>query len=98
MRPVLPGDVAAAACALYVVHASERPDVIEKMIARANAADRYRFVTGRAHPKWGNGSLAAVAKSMPWAREPYQDEPDYCDCMMTVYAALKMQRNSGLAV
>ncbi|MBT2131125.1 hypothetical protein [Aliiroseovarius lamellibrachiae] len=92
MRPVLPGDVAAAACALLMIQAERRPDAIVRMIARANAADRYRFVTGAAHPKWGNGSLAAVAKGMARLREPYQDDPDYCDCMMTIYAALKMLR------
>lgn len=92
MRPVLPGDVAAAACALLAMGALDRPDAIVRMIRRANAADRYRYVTGRAHPKWGNGSLAAVARTMARECEPYQDDPEYCDCMLTVYAALKTQR------
>ncbi len=96
MRPVLPGDVAAAACALLTVQPRDRPDVIVRMIARANAADRYRFVTGAAHPQWGNGSLAAVAKGMARLREPFQDDPEYCDCMLTIYAALKALRLRSL--
>lgn len=78
-----------------MVDRAQRPDAMVKMIARANAADRYRYVTGRGHPIWGNGSLAAVAKTLPRTREPYQDDPDYCDCMLTVYAALKTQRRSS---
>ncbi|MDA5094413.1 hypothetical protein O2N63_09985 [Aliiroseovarius sp. KMU-50] len=93
MRPVLLGDVAAAACVLLMVKPPERPDAIVRMIAHAHRADRYRYVTGRAHPKWGNGSLAAVARNLPRAQEPYQDDPDYCDCMLTVYAALKTNRS-----
>ncbi|KPN61976.1 hypothetical protein SAMN04488527_11856 [Aliiroseovarius crassostreae] len=92
MRPVLPGDVAAAACALLALPAQDRPDAMLRMVARANMADRYRYVTGRAHPKWGNGSLAAVARKMPREQEPYQDDPDYCDCMLTIFAALRTQR------
>lgn len=93
MRPVLPGDVAAAACALLALQPPDRPDAMVKMMAHANMADRYRFVTGRAHPRWGNGSLAAVARNLPREQEPYQDDPEYCDCMLTVYAALKTHRN-----
>lgn len=92
MRPVLPGDVAAVACALLTIEPRERPDAMVRMIARANKADRHRFVTGKAHPKWGNGSLAAAVKGMDRYQEPFHDDPDYCDCMMTVYAALKTQK------
>ncbi len=93
MRPVLPGDVAAAACALLALPSHDRPDAMVKMVARAHMADRYRYVTGCAHPIWGNGSLAAVARSLPREQEPYQDDPDYCDCMLTVFAALKTQKS-----
>lgn len=89
MRPVLPGDVAAAGCALLRLPARQRPGAMLEMLHRAEAADRYRRALGRAHPSWGDGSLASVALSLPCLPEPFLDDPDYVDCMMTVFAALK---------
>lgn len=89
MRPVLPGDVAAAGCALLHMPARKRPGAMLEMLHRAEAADRYRRALGRAHPSWGDGSLASVALSLPRVPEPFLDDPDYVDCMMTVFAALK---------
>lgn len=89
MRPVLPGDVAAAGCALLHMPARKRSGAMLEMLHRAEAADRYRRALGRAHPSWGDGSLASVALSLPRVPEPFLDDPDYVDCMMTVFAALK---------
>ncbi|WP_371169682.1 hypothetical protein [Aliiroseovarius sp. 2305UL8-7] len=97
MRPVLPGDVAAAGCALLVLPAPKRPGAMLEMLHRAEAADRYRRALGRAHPAWGNGSLGSVAMSLPRTAEPFPNDPDYVDCMMTVFAALKA-RNDRRAV
>ena len=93
MRPVLPGDVAAAGCALLALPAGKRPGAMLEMLHRAEAADRYRLVIGRAHPTWGNGSLGSVALCLPRAAEPFLNDPDYVDCMLTVFAALKARND-----
>jgi len=89
MRPVLPGDVAAAGCVLLAMPAKKRPGAMLEMLHRAEAADRYRHAKGQIHPHWGNGSLASVALSLPRHAEPFLDDLEYIDCMLTVYAALK---------
>lgn len=92
MRPVLPGDVAAAACALLALPMRKRPGAMLEMLHRAEAADRYRRALGRAHPRWGTGSLASAALQLPRRDEPFLDDPDYVDCMLTVFAALKARQ------
>ena len=89
MRPVLPGDAMAAACALLALGPHRRPGAMLAMLQRADAADRYRRALGRVHPRWGNGSLGSVAMSLPRQAEPFHDDPDFLDCLLTVYAALK---------
>ncbi|MCI2393427.1 hypothetical protein [Aliiroseovarius sediminis] len=98
MRPVLPADVAAAGCALLALPARKRPGAMLEMLHRAEAADRYRLALGRAHPHWGNGSLASVAMALPRAAEPFLNDPDYVDCMMTVFAALKARNDRRAGV
>ncbi|MHA6268023.1 hypothetical protein [uncultured Aliiroseovarius sp.] len=93
MRPLLPGDIAAAACALLAMPVAKRPGAMLEMLHRAEAADRYRKTLGYAHPNWGNGSLAAVAMSLARRAEPMQSDPDYVDCMLTVFAALKARHD-----
>lgn len=82
-----------AACALSLLPPPKRPGAMLEMLHRAEAADRYRLALGRSHPRWGNGSLASVAMSLPRAPEPFHDEPDFLDCLMTVYAALKARND-----
>jgi hypothetical protein len=60
-----------------------------EMLHRAEAADRFRAALGRAHPQWGNGTLGAVAMTLSRRPEPFLNDPDYVECMMTVFAALK---------
>ncbi|MCP3969402.1 MAG: hypothetical protein GY717_03620 [Rhodobacteraceae bacterium] len=88
MRPVLHGDVVAAARVLYRMPIRLRPDAMKRMLCQASMADRYRLVTGRLHPEWGDGSLmvAALAKAPP--PEPRLDDRDYCGCMAMVFEAL----------
>jgi hypothetical protein len=88
MRPVLQMDVTSAARALLDVAPDARPACIRRLIDRADAADRYRRRTRRAHPLWGNGTLmaAAMARSLP--RQPRSDDPEFLDCQFTVVAAL----------
>ncbi len=98
MRPVLPGDIAAAGCALLALPARKRPGVMLEMLHRAEAADRYRRALGRAHPDWGNGSLGSVAMSLPRVAEPFLNDPDYVDCMLAVFAALKARNDRRVPV
>jgi len=88
MRPVLHGDVVAAARALRAVPAAQRPRLVRRIIAAAEFADRYRRRVGRAHPDFGGGSLMAAAGAWPRRPEPLLDDPDYLGCLACVIEAL----------
>ncbi|WGW02523.1 DUF7742 family protein [Tropicibacter oceani] len=93
MRPVLPGDVSAAARALLAVPASARGGLARRLVLQADAADRYRRRLGKAHPFWGNGTLMAAALGRGAARdEPRLDDPDYAECFIAVLNALLDRR------
>lgn len=61
MRHVGPGDLWAAARALHPVPGEDRARVMAALLARAEAADKYRRRYRRAHSRWGDGSLVAAA-------------------------------------
>ena len=88
MRPIGPGDVAAAACALMKVPDSMRAALAERMLTHAQAADKYRKRLGRAHPRWGCGSLMDVAGTYPRRAEPFWDDPEYLRCVMVILSAI----------
>ncbi|SMX36701.1 DUF7742 family protein [Maliponia aquimaris] len=88
MRPVLPGDVSAAARALLPVTGARRADVARRLIAEAQAADLFCQTEGKAHPRWGNGTLMAAAYGHEMGRERTFDDPDYLDCQLQVLGAL----------
>lgn len=92
MRPVLPGDISAAARALLPLPPSSRKSVALRLIKEAQAADRYRKKFRKAHALFGNGTLMAAAMMRPLAREPRLDDPDYLDCRFHVFQALMDQR------
>ncbi|MBK5928306.1 hypothetical protein [Rhodobaculum claviforme] len=89
MRPVLHGDVVAAARVLLCVPEVRRGRVMAELLRAADLADRYRRVTGRVHPDFGTGSL--LAASAAWTRqdEPALDDPEYLDCLVAVLVALR---------
>ncbi|SMX42001.1 DUF7742 family protein [Actibacterium lipolyticum] len=93
MRPVLHGDVVAAARVLLATPASKRSFIMAEMLSRASAADAYRKRFGRAHFRWGNGSLMAVAYGYEMRPEPFLDDADYCSCLAQVFDALKTWRS-----
>ncbi|NOD34206.1 MULTISPECIES: hypothetical protein [unclassified Ruegeria] len=84
MRPVLHGDVSAAARALLTVPQAERTRLCVRMIHEAELADEHLKNTGRLHPIHGNGSLMAVARNRALADEPGFDNLQYCQCFETV--------------
>lgn len=88
MRPVLPGDVSAAARVLLPVPAEARYATARRLIDEACAADLYRRRHGRAHGRWGNGTLMASAHGHPKGREISFDDPDFLDCQLRVIEAL----------
>ncbi|WP_428543182.1 hypothetical protein [Profundibacter sp.] len=88
MRPVLHGDVVAAALVLLRVPVSACPEVMRDMLEQAAAADLYRKRLGKGHPEWGNGSLMAVAMRRERAGEPFLDDPDYCRCLIAAFSTL----------
>lgn len=94
MRPLTHGDLVAAACAVLSLRPEDRESGIARMIAQAEAADRFRRRNGRAHPAWGNGSLMAAALMRPRAREPFLDDREYCACLALVIDVL-LRRAGG---
>ncbi len=88
MRPVLHGDVVAAARALYPLEVGARATTLDSLLRRAAWADAFRKRTGRVHPVWGDGSLMAVALGQDPPPEPPLSDSVYCDCLAQVFEGL----------
>lgn len=95
MRRVLYGDVRAAARALLAVPEDARGRLLTRLFCEAEAADAHRLQTGRAHPRYGTGSLMSAALTHKVAREPYLDDPAYAACMVEVFEALVARAGQG---
>lgn len=89
MRPLLPGDIVAAARVLMSCADAERDGRARQLLHEADAADRLRKDTGRAHALWGNGTLMAAALRHDPPPEPGLDDPDYLDCLIRVLLAVR---------
>ncbi|WP_170564532.1 DUF7742 family protein [Ruegeria atlantica] len=88
MRPVLHGDVSAAARALLNVPSAEREHLCARMINEAELADTFVGQFGQLHPLFGNGSLMTAARTRPLADEPSFDDMQYCQCFEMVLRCL----------
>lgn len=88
MRPVLHGDVSAAARALVAAPQSDRDRLCERMILEAELADKHVGQTGHLHPLFGNGSLMSTARTRRLADEPSFDNLQYCQCFEQVLSHL----------
>jgi hypothetical protein len=88
MRPVLQGDVSAAAQAVLRLPEAARAGTLRLMMSRAAAADAYRKRFGRAHPLWGNGSLMALARRGPLPPAPSLSDNEFCRCLALVFETL----------
>ena len=55
--------------AMRAVRPSDRADLCDRILRRADLADRYSRRLGKAHPKWGNGTLLAVTNGLRLADE-----------------------------
>ncbi|MFW2543535.1 hypothetical protein ACN2XU_12890 [Primorskyibacter sp. 2E107] len=73
--------------------ACARDSLARRLVAQAEAADRYRKRMGKAHPFWGNGTLMAAALGRGQIpKERRLDDPEYADCFVCVLDALRMRR------
>ncbi|MGC1504845.1 MAG: hypothetical protein WA782_11990 [Sulfitobacter sp.] len=88
MRSLFYSDVSAAARVLLVTPPAFRGQVCMRMIREAEFADRFVRRIGKLHPKWGNGTLLAVARRRRLGPEPGFDDPEYSACFQYVLAAL----------
>jgi len=88
--PVLPQDVSSMARALFASPVRERAGLCQQMFDRAGLAAAHVARTAQLHPRWGNGSLDAVARHScgPLCSEPVWDHPDYITCLRLVLAEL----------
>ena len=85
MRPVLHGDVVALARLLRCLPSTARRSRMRQVLALAEAADRHRRTTGRAHPLWGNGSVMGVVQRDVSGGEPPLEDTEYCRCLAMVF-------------
>ncbi|MBS8226720.1 DUF7742 family protein [Vannielia litorea] len=99
MRPLHHSDVCEVVRVLLPLPASTRRVALLRFIASADAADRFREVTGRAHAQWGDGTLAAAVARYP--RDPARtfEDLDYAQCWAMVLDAVARYRTGrGLAI
>ncbi len=94
MRPVLHGDISAAARALLSVPPAKREGLCFRLLRQAEIADRFVMRYGNLHPRFGNGSLMAVARLRNLPDEPNFDDLQYCSCFETVLRCLIRHRVS----
>lgn len=97
MRRVLMGDVIAAARVLKGVARGRRPAVLRDLLRAADAAERHRSTTGRAHPALGNGSLMGAAHRHAPGPEPFLDDIAYLEALIPVLTRLRHRCRAGTA-
>ncbi|ATI41646.1 hypothetical protein CBW24_06290 [Pacificitalea manganoxidans] len=88
MRSVLIGDLLAAAEVLAAVPEPARADRLARLLRGAALAERHRQRTGRAHPRYGDGSLMAAAMKQPRAPGAVRDA-EFRRCLGMVLAELE---------
>jgi len=88
MRPVMHGDLVAAARVLFGMAEDRRAAAIAGMLRQAEWADAYRRKSGQVHPVWGDGSLMSVALNRRPGPEPALSDRGFCGCLAEVLDAL----------
>jgi hypothetical protein len=92
MRPLLPGDLDAAARALWPLPPDRWAAEADRLVRAADLADRHRKRLGRSHPAWGDGSLMAAALLMGQRSQPPWCDDSYCAALAAIIAALQRRR------
>lgn len=88
MRPLHHSDICEVTRVLLPLSAEARPRALERFIAFADAADRFRQLTGRAHRAWGDGTLAAAVARQPRDSARTFEDFDYAQCWAMVLDAV----------
>lgn len=90
MRPVQPADLIFVVRALLPLDVEMRPGTSDQIVAFARAADHYRKRTGRAHVRFGTGSLMSAAQCFDLAPMPDKIDVSYLDCLALIVASLRV--------
>ena len=90
MKPVLIGEVVALARVLRARPEPERRALVERVVFEARAADRHMRLHHCAHPRFGNGTVAAAASRRPLAQEGFANDPEFCACLRCALEAVGM--------
>ncbi|MFC7704989.1 hypothetical protein ACFQXB_12355 [Plastorhodobacter daqingensis] len=83
------GDAIAAARMLLPLPRHERAAMMDRLLYEAHLADCCRKRLGRSHATYGNGTLMDAAARYPRQDEPFLDDADYLDALLTVLSALR---------
>ncbi len=92
MRAVLVHDLDRATRAALLMRPQTRVAQLLGLIEAAHAADKLRKATGRRHPRWGDGTLAAACAHLPLAPCPRRHDAEACAALAAVLAALALWR------
>ena len=84
-------DLNIATRVLMAVPMENYQNLAEKLTQNADAADKYRKKTGRAHPIWGVGSLVDACIGQIQAPPQTGCDANYLACLSTVMAVLRMK-------
>lgn len=86
MRAVLHQDIVALARCLLRLPEAEWRGFARRKILLADAADRYRARTGKAHPSFGDGTLSGALRGCRRDRETALDRGRYGRCLEAALA------------
>ncbi len=84
-------DLWAAVGALLAVPPKARPRLMAELIAQAEAAAAWVRRTGRAHPRYGNGTLISAALARPQVQRAL-DDPEVLAALILAAKAVRRRR------
>jgi hypothetical protein len=90
-RVLIYTDLCTLARALLAVTPRRRPALARHILECADYAETYRRKLKRAHPRWGNGSVDAAARSFPLAPATGFGDLEFCACFGTALSACLAQ-------
>jgi hypothetical protein len=91
-RALIYSDLCTLARALLVVAPGRRAALARHILDCAAYAETYRCKLKRAHPRWGNGSVDAAARSFPLAPVSGFEDHEYCACFAAALSACMARR------
>lgn len=93
MRPILASDLDLAVRALLAICPNRQAELAREILARADAADRYRKHRNQTHPQFGNGSIMAVALGMDLAPLPDRCDRRYLEALSVLIGAIRCRQD-----